>query len=269
MTTSRYRDEKGRLIIGTSIVKQFSADNPCPAKLEAVYMNGLGREDPTEAMIKGNYFETLVLGCCSDGTRVDDLPRKKTKVKGTDEFAKYIDQVRIDLQAVLFPKVMKHHKIEIDEVQTRMINEIDDTLVIGTAADAIGTIDKSLLVLDVKLTKDITSTWGDFCWGSPEHMDHSQAVLLSWLYEKCYSVKPRFIYAVFDYKEHSDHELIEKVVTATDYIELQNKIRLVLEKINHFQESGWYKVASYANCRNCPLKQECVKTVKIKPIKTI
>ena len=33
-----------------------------------------------------------------------------------------------------------------------------------------------LTTIDLKLTADVHSKFGDFCWGSPEYMDHSQAI---------------------------------------------------------------------------------------------
>jgi hypothetical protein len=265
----RYRDEEGRLIIGTTIMKAFKNEEHCPAKLKALFIDELGENRPTDSMLKGSFFETKVIGGGRDGHQVDDLPRMKSKDKETGEFKKYVDQIRIEQQAELFPQVVESYNFELMETQVKLHVPQDEYITLGTTSDALGIAEGKETVFDVKLTKDITSTWGDFCWGSPELMDHSQAVLTAYLYEAIYKIKPRFIYLVFDYKEKSDYEVIEKIVTATDYVELQNDIRKIIMLIGKYQNDEWFTKPSYDNCRNCPLMDTCEKKVRLKPIKYI
>ena len=58
----KYRDNEGRLIIGTTIIKAFRDNDHCPAKLKAIYIDELQESKPTDSMLKGLFFETLVMG---------------------------------------------------------------------------------------------------------------------------------------------------------------------------------------------------------------
>jgi len=266
---SRYRDDEGRFVIGTTIIKQFSREDVCPAKLKALYVDDIAERTPTSSMQKGNFFETLCIGSCADGSKVIDLPRQKSKDKETGEYKKYVDQIRIEYQVEVFKQVMEAYNFEIQNAQMKLLEPIDEFLALGTTIDILTEDQGSTLIIDLKLTKDVNSTWGDFCWGTPELMDHSQPILISWLWEQLYGEKPRFIYAVFDYKDSSDYKLIEKIVTVTDYMELEEKIRRILVSIRGYYKNGWDKIPSYANCHNCPLNTVCDKQITIKPIEII
>jgi len=145
------------------------------------------------SMLSGSYFETLCLGSGAGGKKVLDLPRKTLSEKKYKEMIaagipeadikgeKTIDQVRIEQQALRFPQRMAELKIAINEYNTQVpiLKHLWANVFLAGELDIWPTVMLTpeglrWVILDLKLTADVYSTWGDFAWGAPETMDHTQ-----------------------------------------------------------------------------------------------
>ena len=154
----------------------------CPRYIYENYITKQYRR-VTVPMMDGIFGETLVLGGGARGQKLTDLPRhKKTGEKLTA-------QKNIEEQATRFPIWCNQKGISVIpgvNTQVPITKRLKDKVLVRTEIDLFPTPflfeDKFVLsVIDVKFTSDINSSWGDFCWGKPEFVDHIQADMTYWL----------------------------------------------------------------------------------------
>lgn len=223
---------------------------------------------PTESMLKGQFFETLCIGAGVGGQQVTDLPRLKNGNKS-------VAQQRIEMQAQEFPRILAAHKMRVDETQIYLETEMEKGIMLcGTLDfkspiwdDTDGPIDEAMI--DLKLTANIYSQFGDFCWHFPHNMDHTQAIMYTHLYEQVRGKTVPFYYLVFDYKPTPEYKIVKKMVGTLERYELQEAIRKTLEKINFHEGRGYYTVPGHDNCNGCPLANQCPDVSRAKKIQTI
>jgi hypothetical protein len=207
-------------------------------------------------MQKGNFFESLVIGCTSDGTVVTELPALK---KG----GKSVDQIRIEEQAAECKRLLNDEfKIRILGKQTVFQVQVNEHFFVKTAVDIYGTghsdlINSDHVVIDLKLTESVENKFGDFAWGSPEFLDHTQAFLIDYLYNAKFKHKPDFYYFVFDYSPSKGFKFLKKRITEVDQFEMINRIEYAMGRIAMFEADGYVTVANAKNCKNCPISSTC------------
>jgi hypothetical protein len=219
-------------------------------------------------MQKGVYFETQCIGSGVMGKKLDDLPRLKNGNKSADH-------QRIDLQIQDFQNVLDNHTITIKETQVELRHKVNDRLGLSGTLDIVGSIydeEYGLVdeaIIDLKLTGNIFSQFGDYCWHFPANMDHTQAYMYKFLYEQVREKEVPFYYLVFDYKPQPGYKIIRKDMKPVDQHELNESIRSTVEKIDLHDKSGWHTRANYDNCRLCPLKDKCPDYSRAKKIEVI
>lgn len=251
----------------------------CPRYVNAAFFEKTAPEKQSPAMMKGNYFETLVLGSCRGGKKITDLPRKSlTKVQESENLLakekgeslphigeKTLDQERIEQQAVIFRlaatqlrmKVVlegenKNTQIPVYKQWDKYPNEYPDVTVRGEI-DIYNTpvfFDDDhypKAVVDLKLTANIHNKYGRYCWGKPEYMDHTQGIVYTYL------TGMPFFYLVFDYKPNPEWKPVYVRMTPTRLAELHECIRKIAEKITSHDAFGWEPEPDYNRCRYCPL----------------
>ena len=257
------------LKISQSMIKAFAAEDYCPMKLKKTYIDKTHDLVPSESMERGVFFETLCLGSGARGKSLTDLPRLKNGNKSTA-------QQRIEIQAMEFPNVLNAHRISIKEKQLYleyefepglwMCGEVDFTASIWD--DVEGPLPDALV--DLKLTANIYSQFGPYCWHFPHNMDHTQAYMYKELYKLVRGQELPFYYLVFDYKPKPEYKIIKKMMGTLERYELQEAIRSTIEKINNHESRGYYTRPLESNCKNCPLAESlCVDATKAKKIITV
>ena len=207
-----------------------------------------------EMMNKGKYFEYLCVGgSAKEDDLVVDLPRKKNGDK-------YIDQVRIEEHASYFtdhlfnPSSDKYLGFSIEDVQIPLFNK--DRTERGVLDIECSDKNKYPVIIDLKLTKDLTSTHHPMSWGHPEdQLDTTQAVNYQFLGKERYGVIPRFIYLVFDLSPQLRRKKFEVVSTQESFHDLQGRKDNLWEALdnNNFQ---WKEQPSKQDCEYCPLSCE-------------
>jgi len=171
--------------LSQSLVKEIidQWDNPIEVCWKKIYHYFIAKDIKREAtlpMMYGNYFESLVLGGNADRgkTNEDDIPQKKNG-------GKKIDQIRVETQAERAKKIIRDQNIIIDpgvNTQVPLARKLDpkSNVVLTSVIDMFPTIlnikgTDNVVGIDLKLTADVNSTFGKYCWGNPDYLDYIQA----------------------------------------------------------------------------------------------
>ena len=262
------------------VVKKGDLLNYCPRKVKEVYIDK--KYDITsEAMLRGQYFETNTIGGVAHGEAVTDLPRLKNGSRSAHH-------KRIDDQIFRFDRLKDLHEIEVKPEQTQVKLSAkwpdDENVIIEGTVDlfsGISYVDSEsgeivkvpLAMIDIKLTENLYTTYGDFAWAYPQNMDHLQAYAYTWLFMQNYGKQIPFFYWVFDYKpSEQENQLFLKQINSADIAEFKETTRKVIEEF-YFHESlqEWTEKPSAENCSKCPLKTDgsCTKAMEKQTAKII
>jgi hypothetical protein len=257
----------------------------CPAK---IYGKLIGLEEPATDPIKaGNLFETLLLGGGRDGAQTTELERKQVSQKQKNEAIKKglpepepemkIDEIRIRHQVERSKIFLFNHKVSIfPNINTQVpIYKIYKGIKIWGHLDLFPTSiiwngEERIACIDTKLTANLTSSYGKYCWGSPEQMDITQPLMYYFLLEDIdYSINPYllkilgkerqfenliFLYYVADYKvamEKLDCRFFEVLKTPERMQEIRELIRKVHASLEMYKKQGWPASPHYDLCKSC------------------
>lgn len=266
--------------ISQTLIKEFETYGYCPRKIYVRFIAKTHEQAPSESMVKGQYFETMVLGSGREGVRVTDLPHKKNGQPT-------IDHSRIDLQVQRFPEVLEKYGIRMPKANGRQLYiEVDingitcsgnlDFVSPVIYTDPITQEKKNypVAVIDLKLTKDRDNEFGPFCWGTPENMDKLQGIMYPLLFKKKFAAQlpedynTPFFYLVFDYKPQFGDKLIPVEYNAEEEERLIERITMTYEKLQESQRADWPAVPDYEQCKKCPLRitGECKEAPLIESI---
>lgn len=272
----------------------------CPRK---VYVENILRlyNITSHAMSSGLYFEYGIYGKTANGSDIcDDLPRLKLKKKDKDRLRKAgipthewkgektTDHKRIDAQIEHFFKKAKEHKLYLDDenaqVQIKLKNSSGITIrgtfdiwpTVLMYENELGIYQPTLANIDLKLTKNVDSTYGDFCWGDPNKMDHTQAYLYSFIMRHIdYKQNPhlndlidpitkkllrnggcQFLYWVFGIA--NDDLPMQFKQIAVDYDDdkekyIIDKIQGTAKLLDYYASTEWDAIPDFNICRTCHL----------------
>ena len=285
-------------IISQSLIKKFLDKGDwrsiCPKNIYDTVIDPKEEIPPTRPMMDGSYFETLVLGSGRGGEQTLDLPRKKLTIKQERENrireekgeelikgAKSIAQIRIEEQAERFRFLCAQHQVVVTEYNTQMPIfkkwEKDEEVMLSGELDVfptsvLGKHGFQMAIIDLKLTGNINNNFGDFCWGSPEHMDHIQAQMYLYLIRNIdfslnkgleNMIRPSvmnmitnnkvvFLYWVFSYGSGKlDDKFVRYDMDHLKEAELHESIRKTVATIEKYKEEGWAAVPEYERCAEC------------------
>lgn len=269
--------------ISQSLIKEFFTKwgdrEHCPHRVYRTRILDDYGED-TLSMEKGKYFETQ----CIEGTawgEVNDLPRKRNGDKTADH-------VRIDDAILLFRKIARDKMLSLNEYNT----QVELKMKLNSEFGLHGHLDIFptsfledgefiLAFIDLKLTMDITSEWGDYCWGKPQFLDTTQLICYHTLVrhlnndlndfqnypdlvlESAEKGLIRGFYWVFGYKKEGFLPL-EVEYTEMKMSEFRENLRRTMSLINLYTQQNWPKTPGKV-CHKCPVK-DCEmqgKTLKL------
>lgn len=231
----------------------------CPAKAKAIYLDGMATE-ATAAMMKGNYFETLVFGGTEDGSK----PVMEMSKTGK----KTVEQTRVEAHASKFMgRVRLERKMDFSEPRRKVEVRIHKTRpvffraridMVSSFMDESGEVHQKAII-DTKLTDSVFSNYPkEFAWGTPGEMDHTQAIAYTWAYEKETGKRVPFWYYVMDVSPQENAMWIggtptEEMISVFKE-DLSRTTKLVLE---YLSRNIWPEIPSADNCRNCPIRHSC------------
>jgi len=250
----------------------------CYKKIYALFFEG-EREPSTETQSYGLYFETMAIGSSARDEKTIDLPRKPNGTKTAV-------QQRLDAQIENLRAGMIEHYINIVpnlNTQVKICKRWSDDIILCATYDIFPTtiLYKGeilpLASIDLKVTKDIDSTWGDYSWGAVEHMDHTQLVFQHYLAKEFdiklnHSMNPEIFEKGLIRKETMSH--LNDLPVFYWVFEYGTKLRNMLIRVNvdnlrmaELKETIRKTVANY---RYCPLARHngglCMETTSIKEV---
>lgn len=254
--------------VSQSAIKDLAFDHnletkSCPRRFVSKFIMNMG-VPPTESMNAGNFFETLVLGSNRDGSMTTDLERTAKGQKTTD-------QLRIEEQAAYFlTNITKEYQMDLKykhvshEFEWNGVPCIAHIDVISSIYDpTLSQPFQKRAIIDTKLTKDISSDYGDYTWNNPERMDHTQAVFYTVGFEQVFKKKVNFYYVVMEYGPKKRWSVIRKRVTDQEKEELFHKTKRTYELakkwFNEGRDTGVEAKPSFKECTRCPLSESCDK----------
>lgn len=309
------------ITISQSLIKRFFKYDPftdqwnyrefCPRKEKELSIDRI-HEWSSDAMDCGKYFETLCLGSGRDGEMVLDLPRKKltkaeqqaniiAEMEGTPimhKGAKLTDQTRIDEQSLRFVQRCLELDIKIVKnvnTQVKILKQFSPDVLLSCNIDifptqiSIGGGRPQLAIIDLKLTSDLNSTWGDFCWGEFEKMDPIQGYMYHYMVRDINPVlnpessqlvtdhmddlirhnEVLYYYWVFNYKPGTKDVLRDQFFGVLwDDVrkdKLEEVIRKTASTISYYSERGWVAAGTYDTCKDCKCVG-CDKKVTIQEV---
>ena len=285
-----------KIVISSSVLKALfvhgnEREDICWRKFHAKYITKEVKFAPSEVQLYGLYFESQALGSSAGGETYDDLPRKNNGDKRSI-------QVRLDEQLVNLRAGQVENYINIVpgintqvSIYKRWLDSKD--IFLRATYDIFPTtmLYKNQILpvvsVDLKTTKDVEGDWGEYCWGTPENMDHTQLVMQNFmvkdfdvelnrkanplLFEKGI-IKDEVIhhfddlpvfYWIFETGLKKRNKILKVSVDNTRTAELQEVIRKAISIIMDNETiHGWEPLPKYENCKNCPLSYKVGGTCK-------
>ena len=204
-------------------------------------------------MDKGKYFEWICLGggAIGPGDDVTDLPRTNTGKKT-------IEQIRIEEQAARFSRLFDPDSPEflgfiIIDKQVEIYDPNNNSK--GTIDFVVRDVtDSSTMIIDLKLTKDATSTRSEYGWGNSwSELDMLQLIHYRDLYYVHSRVLPRTALLVFDYSPDKVIKFGEILISEKARRKKDIRIATGWDVIDLYNKNGWITIPSKYECAACPL----------------
>jgi hypothetical protein len=268
--------KKDDLYINQSKIKRVTKTILCPKRYYLEEITGEVQRYASDAMNYGNYFEFHATGQLPKDGKVPIIPPLKKMVKGS---LVPTDQRRVDEQIQNFFKLMKQKGIRIVRTGYQADFRFNkDTIIFGTL-DCLVDWNGKPYIMDIKLTADINSTYGDFCWGKftekfdektikmypnkegvyvarftkdEGEMDLIQAFYYKYMMSKVTKTEWGFIYVVFDYKRKElSHKIIEVENSEEGTRDMIERIEGTKYKLDAFRKMDYAPIPSMDECKGC------------------
>ena len=248
-----------KIRLNQTFIKKLKEDSICPSQIYHVFIEETAKMEITDSQNKGRFFEELCLLQPGE-TPIVQAPKLKNG-------SMPIDYVRISEQAEFFrEEVTQQFGLDIKPMNRQIYMEYDyaPNVVLHGKIDFNSPIKDEILgdvpmaIHDLKMTGSIFKQFGDYSWAFPYNIDHTQAFMYTFLYKELFGWTLPFYYWVFDYSPDKNYKVFRKQVEPLHLLELQESIRMSVEKIKLFERNGWnVTVPMEKNCKNCPLKENC------------
>lgn len=241
--------------VSQSLIKQFTDKKNvidyCPWKIYTCYIIKSHKIVQSLPMMYGNFFESLCIGGTAYGNAITDLPRKLNGEKTAD-------QLKIEEQATNFKRLCAEYGITITDKNTQRRYRIPYEHEFKNECDVFitGVLDFEHpiwvkeefveCVIDLKLTKSLTNTFGPHAWGNAEYNDHIQFDIYNFI-----SKKP-CLYWVFDYSKELNQEMFMHEVDEEDFSIMHQRIRQVIIELMFCKDNEWMQEPNYNSCKDCP-----------------
>lgn len=256
--------KENRFTFTQSCVKDLEKEETCPFRWKSQWLD----KDPrlrmeSEDLAKGQYFEYLVLGATAKG--VDQAIGLPLLANGS----KSVDQIRIESQAerakrMLFDTEYKDFLgLSVLNIQLKLSNKDEDEAgtIDFTASDEAG----DNWIIDLKLTKDLSSSRSEYGWGNDwEDLDLVQMIHYQHLYKNELGILPRVGLFVFDYSPKKRIEFGELIISETKREQREFRFNEAKKVVNLYNENGWIKIPAINECSRCKL--DCDKRLLETPV---
>lgn len=236
--------------LSQSAVKDLENDKTCPTRWKAQWIDKSIVSPTTKAILYGKYFEQQCIGASA---REDE---EKAIIPLLKNGNKSVDHQRIDEQVGTFhrlfdPKDELYLGYTIIEVQHRLDNgKYSGVMDIWAIEEASGLhVD-----IDLKLTKDLEQTYGDYAWGNLDKRDYLQQSHYHRLFKELNGVDElKSILLVFDYSPEKRIKEITLDITDVAIEETELRFNAAEEVVDIYNTKSWPFLPSKGECENCPL----------------
>lgn len=232
--------------------------NLCPMEFKAKHIT---KEYPdfegTEAMSRGNIFETLAIGGGINGAVTVKNSPFGAKIERSEYYPRIVAQAKFAKQYLkeiggTILRTQEYIKVPLtsrDGLSTMWIE--------GTLDIRYRWTDGRMVVIDLKFTGNTENQFGKFSWGNPERMDLTQIIhyclLLMVKYELDYI--PVGYYWVFDHEKAMKQKLIRCNISQET---IDMHIDRLFEAHNQIQFNlamdSWQANNTWENCSKCKAK---------------
>lgn len=287
-------EEEKELVVSCSLIKELMYNGTeidyCPNYIYHKYLLNEKVMEPSKAMMKGSFGETVLLGGSARGQSTPDLPRKRNGTKTIDQEriesqclnAENIAKLRniniikgVNTQVLLFKKVkLQNGRDEAKEITFRGELDLFPTTFINDDGEL------EVVIIDIKFTQNIVTPkdflTGEAMWGNFQEMDDTQGVSylylikdIDWsinthistelrkLIEQLTDRKVSFYFWVFDYKrkiEEIENKFFEVKYNPMKEKEFMERIRKTISIFEfHTKMNDWDRKIPCKSCGNCIL----------------
>lgn len=237
--------------LSQSSLKDLAKPTTCPKRWEAQYVNKEFRPEPSEAMILGLWFERLIFGEDPDHPR--ELPPLPTTNTGKPTAAVQRMQAQAErVKTMLYDKESDEYLgYTVTDIQSVIVTEEPFIIIIDFLAT---NEDGEECMFDLKLTADLSNTFGDYAWGNIESMDLFQQKIYQKVFEDFHGTKlAENNILVADYSTEQRVKLFKLIVSEESIMGAEQRVTETWKVINHYTENGYPTDPSIDECKNCPL----------------
>ena len=207
------------------------------------------KEEPSDAMREGIYFEYLATGSLP---RTGEVPEPDKTMKGQLTTA----YQRVQSAAELFKSIIKHFKIKINK--TGMVVSTEEMTGI---LDIWAEWDGKPCIIDLKYSGLIDDKWNELGWDT-ESLPMKDSLMIQGVHYKilikdALNLDVPFYYFIFNSKDCTDMKIIEEVVDTDKFEFHRQAVANTKASILKELEYGFKPFPDFRYCKNCPLFNEC------------
>ena len=251
-------------------LKDLEKDTTCPLRFKGQRIDKLFRTEPTDPMVMGLYFETLVFGSTAGDDTLEELEKKLPK---TSAGKQPIEVTRMKLQAERVRSAL--YNPDDPDYLGYTIKNTQSTLYWEDRAKCIIDFDAvnengDWCLFDLKLTKDLSNTYGPYAWGNVENMDLVQQIICQQAWEQEYGMElAENNILVVDYSPSTRIKLIKLNVMPYSVDITRDRIDTAYDVLSHYMENGFPVDPSKEECSECQLdcgfryKEPSIVTIEI------
>ena len=268
----------------------------CPSKIYHTYISGEYRIPPTESQYKGLFFESQVIGGKAKGGKTLEIPLLKNGKIPIDyeRILKQVDVAKISFltnQIMVYPEMncqipLSYYDENLDIIITAELDIFPTTILHE------GSIKNT--IIDLKLTSNVHSTFGEYSWGDIQFMDFIQADAYMYIVnaifsdddniKRCKELNPDFDYKyifsfdninkirnngilfhymVFGYIDNEkfplseQKKIIERVWTKEKQYSMIKRFAYATSILKEEENKGWIAIPEYSRCKSCPINNIC------------
>lgn len=241
-------NKKKKIVLSQSMMKDYA--KMCGLLFKGKYVDKNVRDEPSEAMKEGIYFEYLCTGQMPKSGVVPQ-PERTNKGELTAAYKRIVEAVG------LFKKIIKFYNIKILEVGLRIENDS-----MSGVLDILAEWDGRVVIIDLKYSGLIDDKWSDMGWADFALHEKDQLMKQPVHYKILVNDELNvedvpFYFFVFNSKDPTDMKIFLIEVDPDRYFFHQVEMDKVREGIEKSMIAGWKAKPDYRICKDCPLSDTC------------
>lgn len=222
----------------------------CGLYVKAKYIDKIEmKEEPSDAMKEGIYFEYLATGSLP---RSGEVPEPEKTMKGQLTTA----YQRVVAASELFKKIVKHYQIKINKTGYTVSTD-NMTGILDIWAEWNG----QPCIIDLKYSGLIDDKWNELGWDT-ESLSMKDSLMIQGVHYKilikdALGLDVPFYYFIFNSKNATDMKIIEEVVDVDKFDFHRQAVMNTKASIEKHIDKGFNAFPDFRYCKDCPLFENC------------